>query len=134
MVGADGGAWLEAAGAASEAAGIEVTAVVVERAGGSGALVDHPGDGVAPFWTAYGIGPSGASLVRPDGYVGWRQAAHGPDTAEQLAARSWGRSSAAASRRRSRRRPPRDAAVGGTRPGRRAGAWVVQRRVGSRAP
>ena len=56
-------------------AGVDVAALLVERAGGSGALVDHPGDGVAPFWTAYGIEPSGASLVRPDGYVGWRQGA-----------------------------------------------------------
>ena len=48
LAGPDGGGWLEAARAASEAAGIEVTALLVERAGGSGALVDHPGDGVAP--------------------------------------------------------------------------------------
>ena len=82
----DGGAWLEAASAASEAAGVDVTALLVERAGGPGALVDHPGDGVAPFWTAYGIEPSGASLVRPDGYVGWRRASHGPDAAERLGA------------------------------------------------
>ena len=25
-----------------------------------------------PFCDAYGIGPSGATLVRPDGYVAWR--------------------------------------------------------------
>ena len=86
LAGPDGGGWPEAARAASETAGVEVTAFVVERAGGSGQLVDHPDDGAAPFWTAYGVEPSGASLVRPDGYVGWRQAAHGPDAAERLVA------------------------------------------------
>jgi hypothetical protein len=86
LAGPDGGGWLDAARAASETAGVEVTALLVERAGGSGALVDHPDDGVAPFWTAYGIEPSGASLVRPDGYVGWRLSVHGPDAAERLGA------------------------------------------------
>lgn len=86
LAGPDGGGWLDAARTASETAGVDVTAFLVERAGGSGALVDRPDDGVAPFWTAYGIEPSGASLVRPDGYVGWRHAAHGPDAAERLGA------------------------------------------------
>ena len=86
LAGPDGSGWLEAARAACETAGVDVTALLIERAGGSGALVDHPGDGVAPFWTAYGIEPSGASLVRPDGYVGWRQRAFGEDGAERLGA------------------------------------------------
>ena len=77
---------MEAARAAGEHAGVGLTAHLVERAGGSGALVDHPDEGVAPFWTAYGIEPSGASLVRPDGYVGWRLRAWGEGGAERLGA------------------------------------------------
>jgi len=84
LTGPDGGAWLEAARAAGEHAGVGLTAHLVGRAGGSGALLDHPDEGVAPFWTAYGIEPSGASLVRPDGYVGWRLRAWGEGAAEQL--------------------------------------------------
>jgi 2-polyprenyl-6-methoxyphenol hydroxylase-like FAD-dependent oxidoreductase len=86
LAGPDGGGWLEATRAVTEHAGVELTALLVERAGGRGELVDHPADDVAPFWTAYGIEPSGASLVRPDGYVGWRQAAYEPDAAERLGA------------------------------------------------
>jgi hypothetical protein len=29
-------------------------------------------DGPDAFFEAYGIGPGGAVLVRPDGFVGWR--------------------------------------------------------------
>ncbi len=68
--------------------GVEVLSYTVGRSNGQTAaeeFVDHPADdSVAPFWTAYGIGPSGASLVRPDGYVAWRAQAHTPDAAEQL--------------------------------------------------
>ena len=43
-----------------------------------------PKDG--EFSAAYGIGPSGASLVRPDGYVAWRASSHTPDAAAKLTA------------------------------------------------
>jgi putative polyketide hydroxylase len=47
-------------------------------------LAELGAEGSAPFWTAYGIEPSGAVLVRPDGYVAWRQGAHDADAAENL--------------------------------------------------
>lgn len=84
MAGPDGGAWAEAAAHASAAAGVPITVHVVERGAKCGPLVDLHGDYSTPFWTAYGIGPSGASLVRPDGYVAWRQAAFSEDARERL--------------------------------------------------
>jgi 2-polyprenyl-6-methoxyphenol hydroxylase-like FAD-dependent oxidoreductase len=84
LAGPDGSAWVEAARRASEAAGVPVAAHLVSRGGTLGALVDLHGDFSTPFWTAYGIGASGASLVRPDGYVAWRQAEASSDAAERL--------------------------------------------------
>ena len=48
-------------------------------------MVDDPVDAsTAPFSTAYGIGPSGASLVRPDGYVAWRAHSYTSDASDRL--------------------------------------------------
>ena len=60
MSGPDGAAWAQAAAAAADALGIDVTSHTVDR------------DESDSFSEAYGIGLSGASLVRPDGYVAWR--------------------------------------------------------------
>jgi hypothetical protein len=84
MAGHDGGAWVEAARDASEATGVAVTAHVVaapqSAAPQSAAqLADLPPHRVKlsslftpPFPEACGMAPSGAVLVRPDGYVAWR--------------------------------------------------------------
>jgi hypothetical protein len=73
MTGPDGAAWADAAAAAKAELGIEVLA--------------HTVDSVAPtFAAAYGIGSSGASLVRPDGYVAWRAQTHTSDASERLVA------------------------------------------------
>ncbi|HEX6994929.1 MAG TPA: FAD-dependent monooxygenase [Gammaproteobacteria bacterium] len=69
LAGADGGAWRGAAREAAEALGVPVDFVQV---GGDG-LVDVDGR----FLDAYGLAPSGAVLVRPDGFVAWR--ADAPD-------------------------------------------------------
>jgi hypothetical protein len=37
------------------------------------------------FRTAFGIGPAGASLIRPDGYVAWRSSAFPLDPVRELA-------------------------------------------------
>jgi 2-polyprenyl-6-methoxyphenol hydroxylase-like FAD-dependent oxidoreductase len=70
MAGPDGAAWRSAAAEAAAALGIPVRVYVV------GADVTEPAlpppSGAPRFLEAYGIGPSGASLVRPDGYVAWR--------------------------------------------------------------
>ncbi len=91
MAGPDGAAWSDAAAAAGPALGVNVASYTVGRgsstAAGAGELVDlsdQPGTTLATFWSAYGIDPSGASLIRPDGYVAWRAASHTPDAADRL--------------------------------------------------
>ena len=80
MAGPQGAAWADAAAAAASQVGVDVVSHIV-----GGDLVDRSGEFAAePFATAYGIGPSGASLVRPDGYVAWRASDHTPDAADRL--------------------------------------------------
>lgn len=66
MAGADGHAWRTATEAAADQLGIPIDHHLV----GPGGDVDVATD--ASFTDAYGIGSSGATLVRPDGYVAWR--------------------------------------------------------------
>jgi len=73
IAGPDGAAWADAAAAASSRAGVEVVSYTV-----------GPKEG--EFSAAYGVGLSGASLVRPDGYVAWRAPAYTPDAPERLTA------------------------------------------------
>jgi len=70
LTGGSGGPWKEAAAAAART-GLPVTAP----------LAGLPSDGIA---AAYGIGPAGASLVRPDGYIGWRSRGAAPDPAAEF--------------------------------------------------
>jgi len=94
MAAADGAPWLEAAQRASAALNLPITTHVVARPGTPGAaLLDLPPHRRTAgllfsrtFPEAHGIEPSGAVLVRPDGYVGWRATAHAPDAAERLVA------------------------------------------------
>jgi 2-polyprenyl-6-methoxyphenol hydroxylase-like FAD-dependent oxidoreductase len=64
LAGDSGRQWCEAAVAAGRQLGVEVTACQV---GG-----DELRDPDNQFFACYGIFPSGAVLVRPDGFVGWR--------------------------------------------------------------
>ena len=73
MSGPDGEGWAQAASVASERLGVNVVSHTIDQ------------DQSSSFCEAYGIGSSGASLVRPDGYVGWRAHEHTPDAAERLA-------------------------------------------------
>jgi len=75
LAGSEGAAWPAAALAAAARLGVGLDAHVV---GGTG-LADPEGC----FPGAYGISPSGAVLVRPDGFVGWRapEAAGAPEQA-----------------------------------------------------
>ncbi len=70
MAGPDGAAWLAAADTVTAMLGVLIQAHQI----GSDAVRQYPTAGVAPFIETYGIGPTGASLVRPDGYVAWRAA------------------------------------------------------------
>jgi hypothetical protein len=83
MAGPDGAAWGDAAKAAGAELGIDVKSYTI---GAGGQFVDQPDESAASFSTAYGIGTSGASLVRPDGYVAWRAAEHTTDAADRLTA------------------------------------------------
>lgn len=56
--------WGEAASAAQEQSGIEVQTILV------GTEVKFPKEDV--FREAFGVGKTGVSLIRPDGYVAWR--------------------------------------------------------------
>ena len=64
LAGPEGGAWKDAALAAAKGLGVALDVYVV----GSDGLADAGGR----FPGSYGISPSGAVLVRPDGFVGWR--------------------------------------------------------------
>jgi 2-polyprenyl-6-methoxyphenol hydroxylase-like FAD-dependent oxidoreductase len=64
LAGPEGAAWRDVAPAAAKGFGVGLDAYVV---GGDG-LADAGGS----FPGSFGISPSGAVLVRPDGFVGWR--------------------------------------------------------------
>jgi 2-polyprenyl-6-methoxyphenol hydroxylase-like FAD-dependent oxidoreductase len=83
MAGPDGSMWTEAAKAVGTELGINVVSHTV---GSAGEFVDVPGEAATSFCDAYGIGASGATLVRPDGYVAWRAASHEPDATGRLSA------------------------------------------------
>lgn len=91
VTGYAGEAWRDAAVRSAHDTGIPIDVHVVSAPGEGGALEDLPvhrqkisSPFSQPFPTAYGIEPSGAVLVRPDGYVGWRSATQGHDVAGQL--------------------------------------------------
>jgi 2-polyprenyl-6-methoxyphenol hydroxylase-like FAD-dependent oxidoreductase len=66
LAGPSGGVWRDAAAVAAKGLGVGLDVHVV----GGPDLADPEGG----FPRAYGISPSGAVLVRPDGFVGWRAA------------------------------------------------------------
>jgi 2-polyprenyl-6-methoxyphenol hydroxylase-like FAD-dependent oxidoreductase len=79
LAAAEGAAWSEAARAVAPSfVGLELEAHVV-----GGGTVGDPEDG---FTTACGLSPSGAILVRPDGFVGWRAKSVSSDPAAALRA------------------------------------------------
>lgn len=86
-----GADWMAAAAQASATTGVSIATHVVGEPGSSLPLVDLPPHRTrlssmfsAPFPTTYGIEASGAVLVRPDGYVAWRQKHHSPNAAGLL--------------------------------------------------
>ena len=72
MTGPAGAAWEQAAAFAGDALGVNVVSHTVGRQESSS------------FCEDYGIGASGASLVRPDGFVAWRATSHSPNAADHL--------------------------------------------------
>ena len=93
MAGHEGEGWPTAAESAARLCGIELRTHVVGKPGSPGELLDLPPHRrtpatlfTQPFPAAYGITPSGAVLVRPDGYVAWRAKRHSPAAGQELAA------------------------------------------------
>ncbi len=91
MVAYAGSQWIAAAAEAAQQTGIKIDAHLIADIGGSGALVDMPlnrekisNSSSRPFAHTYGIESSGAVLVRPDGYVGWRMRAYTSNAASVL--------------------------------------------------
>lgn len=77
LAGAQGGAWSAAAQAVTRRLGVEVRAHVV----GESVIAER-----ASFESVYGIEPSGAVLVRPDGHVAMRARAGKDDPSAELEA------------------------------------------------
>ena len=85
-----GAAWADAArAAAGDISGLTLDSYVVGgSAAGRGGSLDPPSDVRDPsdqFPIAYGVGESGAVLVRPDGFVAWRAKAMTSDPARTIA-------------------------------------------------
>ncbi|MDR9857455.1 FAD-dependent monooxygenase [Paenibacillus sp. VCA1] len=76
LVGPGGQSWLEAAQVAQAALHLPMD---IYRIGGYEGDIGNPGN---DFLDAYGITPTGAVLVRPDGYIGWRSKAAEADQEE----------------------------------------------------
>jgi len=76
LAGSDGGAWCEGGDLAAKRLGIELA---IHRIDSSGLR-----DPLGAIADAYGIGTSGAALIRPDGFVGWRGRAAGEDANQTL--------------------------------------------------
>jgi putative polyketide hydroxylase len=72
VAGPSGGAWCDAGRAAAKELGVRVDCYCIGAAGQR--------DGNRAFTEVYGIGESGAVLVRPDGHVGWREASASAST------------------------------------------------------
>ena len=83
IAGPDGVGWADAAKTASDRLGVDVVSYTVGGPVGDRAI-QQADDSAPSFATAYGITPSGATLVRPDGYVAWRAASYTPDAADRL--------------------------------------------------
>ncbi len=73
LAGPDGHEWEAAARAWAEQVG--TVSLTVHRVGGGSPTRDEAGR----FLATYGIGPRGAVLVRPDGFVGWHSPTTDPD-------------------------------------------------------
>ncbi|MGC1459550.1 MAG: FAD-dependent monooxygenase [Steroidobacteraceae bacterium] len=91
MCGHAGGRWVAAAAQASASLGVPIATHLVGQPGADLPLTDLAPHRSrlssmfsAPFPISYGIEASGAVLVRPDGYVAWRQKHHSEHATDLL--------------------------------------------------
>ena len=84
LTGHEGAVWRDAVEAAAQRHGAKIECHAIDRVGGRSEFIDLHGDHATPFCAHYGIAPSGAVLVRPDGYVAWRATQYAAPAAEQL--------------------------------------------------
>lgn len=84
LTGHEGAPWQDAAAGVAQAHGVKLACHTIARVGSAGELIDLHGDHSKPFCAHYAIEPSGAVLVRPDGYVAWRCARHTAQAEQQL--------------------------------------------------
>jgi putative polyketide hydroxylase len=84
LTGPRGAPWRQAARMAARRCGVRVRAYHVRTAGqpAADACPDSLLDRQGVFLDRYGIEPDGAILIRPDGYVGWRNAGGGGSASE----------------------------------------------------
>jgi 2-polyprenyl-6-methoxyphenol hydroxylase-like FAD-dependent oxidoreductase len=75
LAGADGEKWTKAAAQVASGAGLPIDAYCVGK---------DLGDPDGGFSAAYGISALGASLIRPDGFVAWRNSGEAKDCAGEL--------------------------------------------------
>ena len=75
LVGHSGSAWIEAARALTRREGAPLTSFLIGRD------LDDPTDA---FLARTGLGPSGALIVRPDGFIAWRSVDGSADAEEVL--------------------------------------------------
>ena len=75
LAGADGGMWTRAAAEVAQRAGLPLDAYCVGK---------DLGDPEGRFSEAYGVSNTGASLVRPDGFVAWRNFGEAADCTSAL--------------------------------------------------
>ncbi|MCZ4611891.1 FAD-dependent monooxygenase [Streptomyces sp. Lzd4kr] len=69
LTGSEGAEWLKIANRAASEVGISLSAYLLSSNGSVGSLRDPQ----SAFLDAFQIGPSGAVVIRPDGFIGWRE-------------------------------------------------------------
>ncbi len=81
LTGPEGGVWQAGARRAADRLAVPLDAYRI----GDGAEDDLAPEPGADFAALHGVGPGGAVLVRPDGFVAWRSPGPTPDPEQEIA-------------------------------------------------
>jgi putative polyketide hydroxylase len=107
LAGPDGDGWLDAGRTVAHRFQLGLDRYLIVHDAAAAEQSDRLVDTTGRFYDAYGVGPAGAVLVRPDGFVGWRSStlpAHPEDALSAALAKLMCREVPAARRPRVRRR------------------------------